>query len=487
VGSIQWQKSTNNTTFVDIVGATSASLVQTNVGSTTYYRVKSQFGSCINYATSIAITVNPLPNVSAITGPNSISPAVLTTLSNATNGGTWTSSNPSIVSINGNGEVFGYAGGNVNIAYTYTDLNGCSTSVSKAITIVQRPVVSKNGQMITTQNLVTSRNGAKGYGGGRSKNGELIAVPTTPVVTTGTVSVSGSSATISSRLNATGAITVSEMGICYGTTALPTVANAKITSTAALGNFATTVPSLVINTTYYARAYATNALGTTYGDQVSFTSSAADGLTAASASTSAWAIKRDYPAATDGVYWIKNPNINGGNAFQIYADMTTDGGGWTLILTNALNSGWTALNTIHRVEGIPSLTDNYSILDWADYIKKSQSGFQYMIDATTRGDWGGIWTANGNYSFVASDNSQTNITLNTKFGNWDYDDGGLEERMPWYAADYYPTLTTNVNNFNDGAWWGTLVTLDSGWGWNPSPYMGNSGNGWPGVIWYWVR
>lgn len=211
-----------------------------------------------------------------------------------------------------------------------------------------------------------------------------------------------------------------------------------------------------------------------------------DGLTANNASSSAYQIKQDYPSSTDGLYWIRNANINGGTPFQIYADMTTDGGGWTLILTNASNSGWTYANTIERNSSSPSISTSYSIVGWADYIKKSASGFQYMLDAGTRRSYGGIWTANGNYSFTNGNNSQTNITLNTKFGGWIYNNDGIEERMPWYS-DCFGYLTTSAS-CND-AWWGTLVTNG---GWGPAPWIAGGCTGLdclqdPGTIWYWVR
>ena len=222
-----------------------------------------------------------------------------------------------------------------------------------------------------------------------------------------------------------------------------------------------------------------------------------DGLSPGTASSSAYQIKQDYPSSTDGFYWIKNANINGGAPFRIYADMTTDGGGWTLILKNSSRAGWSYANAISLNTQIPftsaadvisTSTSNYSIIGWADHIKRSASGFQYMIDAYSRNTYGGIWTANAAYSFVSTSNANTNITLNTNYGGWSYNtnNDGVSERMPWYG---YVGSNTGFYTLASGSgnWWGTLIANNSSY--SPAPWIGTLGGyaANPGIIWYWVR
>lgn len=73
VGTIQWQWSTDNSTFTDIPGATSATLSPGALTQTTYYRAVVTSGNCTPATSStITVTVNPLPQGS-LTG-NTICP-----------------------------------------------------------------------------------------------------------------------------------------------------------------------------------------------------------------------------------------------------------------------------------------------------------------------------------------------------------------------------------------------------------------------------
>ena len=107
-----------------------------------------------------------------------------------------------------------------------------------------------------------------------------------------------------------------------------------------------------------------------------------------------------------------------------------------------------------------------------------------MMEANARNSWGGIWTANEAYSFVATVNTQTNVTRNTFWDVYDYDltlTNSIQPRMPWRPTAHNGFLTTD-----DGAgnWWGTLVTNKTSW--VTSPWVEVTMPT-PSKIYYWVR
>lgn len=60
-------------------------------------------------------------------------------------------------------------------------------------------------------------------------------------------------------------------GVCWSTNETPTITNNKTEDGADAGNFTSNIIGLELGTTYYIRAYATNSEGTSYGNEISFT------------------------------------------------------------------------------------------------------------------------------------------------------------------------------------------------------------------------
>jgi hypothetical protein len=96
----------------------------------------------------------------------------------------------------------------------------------------------------------------------------LAALPTlsTSIISAiATTTATGGGAIISD-----GGSPVTARGVCWSTAQSPTISNSKTTDGTGSGSFTSLVAGLTPATTYYVRAYATNTIGTAYGNQVSF-------------------------------------------------------------------------------------------------------------------------------------------------------------------------------------------------------------------------
>jgi len=94
------------------------------------------------------------------------------------------------------------------------------------------------------------------------------------LATLNTTSISGiSNSTANSGGNITndGGANIIARGICYDTSPSPTIANSTVNNGTGTGIFTCSISGLSPITTYYVRAFATNSVGTSYGNDVNFT------------------------------------------------------------------------------------------------------------------------------------------------------------------------------------------------------------------------
>jgi uncharacterized protein (TIGR02145 family) len=94
---------------------------------------------------------------------------------------------------------------------------------------------------------------------------DLPAVTTTPVS-----NITSTTAQSGGIITSDGGSTVTVSGVCWNTTGTPTIADSKTTDVAISGSFTSLLTGLISGTIYYIRAYATNSIGTSYGNEVLF-------------------------------------------------------------------------------------------------------------------------------------------------------------------------------------------------------------------------
>ncbi len=103
------------------------------------YVVTNSYG-CTD-SVSATVLVNALPTIAQINGATTACVGKTAQLTNTTAGGTWSSANKTIATINASGLVLGIKPGTDTIRYSVTNIAGCSDSVYTVVTINPLPVI----------------------------------------------------------------------------------------------------------------------------------------------------------------------------------------------------------------------------------------------------------------------------------------------------------------------------------------------------------
>jgi len=219
------------------------------------YRVYSfnAAGNSITYSNEFSISTGGVPVLST----NTIDSITYTT---AKSGGNITNDGRSPVTARG---VVWSTSPNptISLSTKTTDGSGTGTFTSNISSLTP-------GTNYYIRAYATNANGT-GYGN------ELLLITnsyTLPVITTNAISgITQTAAVSGGNISNDGGAAVTARGVVWSTSSSPTIAlNTKTVNGAGTGSFSSNITGLSTNTTYYVRAYATNSVGTAYGNEQTF-------------------------------------------------------------------------------------------------------------------------------------------------------------------------------------------------------------------------
>ncbi len=285
------------------------------------------------------------------------------------------------------------------------------------------------------------------------------------LTTTGVTNIQNTTATGGGIISSDGGQNVVARGICWATTHNPTTTNSNAPATSiGSGSFTVYMTGLTMGTTYYVRAWATNTVGTSYGNEVTFTTNnGTPVVTTAAVSTvqSTYAIgggtvtNEGLSAVTNrGICWdtTHNPTINGPMSQAYQGGIGSFQAGASPLLPNttyylrawATNSAGTSYGAevsfttpSDLLMGRPWYYTSYKILNY--------NGTSNTIDVLAanpcQSDNSYLFQAGGTYAY--SEGSNVCSPSQAKVGTWQYAGGTAQLVFDGNTTFDIDSLTTD--------------------------------------------
>lgn len=249
-----------------------------------------------------------------------------------------------------------------------------------------------------------------------------------PIVeTVSIVSITSSSCVVNTNVVSGAGHSIIERGICWDTTGTPNIGGDFTDNGTGTGTFATGIIGLIANTTYYARSYAINSVGISYGEIISFTTSMASEIL---------------------VTTLGSPIVTSNSTATVKGNLTNTGG--NLITQKGI--------CYVKDPGIPLITDLA--------ISTSAPRFQYMTINSQYGVWlnykAAIEISAGAGSLInASRFKWTSIRANL----WGYDNVGIvwNNTVINYSFDEADFVQYSIVGGQLQCDWYKLITIGSGY------------------------
>lgn len=294
-----------------------------------------------------------------------------------------------------------------------------------------------------------------------------------PSLTTTAISeITAISATSGGVISDDNGFEITARGICWSTTSNPTISDNKTIDGSGTGSFTSNITGLSVSTTYFIRSYATNATGTVYGNEISFTTE--DGLPigltttaisdiTATTATSGGNISDDgsFNITYRGVCWSKttNPTISDnytldGTGVGSYTSYITD---LEINTTYYLRAYATNVNgTVYGNE--VSFSTIGTIIDY--------DGNEYKIVKINNQ----LWMAENLKTTHYADGTEINLVESNT--NWE----ALTENDIAYC--YYDNSSSNGESYGALYTWTAAMNAASSSNTNPSSIQGACPEGW---------